>query len=275
MKALFRGIWRLIRDHSAFLAATFALIATYLASYVALIPPEKRTVPTWLAIFAGLCTLAFIASLIQQRAANTQAKNAEALELRQTEMLEKIAKAVGATQADVADTTAETKRQIIELQVKMSDESKPVVIVRFNADGDKDPNALPSVENIGKSAATNIQIEDISVTGAKGPGAFQLVDVLQPGESRKITFYSEAEGPLFGTYLIKYLHTGIENLPPFDWSKVKTQEDAHDLFAPMKMPISVVYTDPATGKRYRSEHELEFTFGQHVSVIFQKQTEIT
>jgi hypothetical protein len=273
MKAL-RAIGRFIRDHSGFLAATFGLIATYLASYVALIPPDKRFVPGWLAIFAGLCTLAFIASLIQQRAANTQAKHAEALELHQTEILEKIAQAVGATQAEVADTTADTKRQIVELQVKMSDESKPVVIIRFNADGDEDATALPTVENVGKGAATNIKIEDISVTGAKGPGAFELVDALKPGESQKVTFYSEAEGPLFGTYLIKYLHAGLENLPPFDWSKVKTQDDAHDLFAPMKLPISVVYTDPGTGKRYRSEHELEFTFGQHVSVIFQKQTEI-
>jgi acyl-CoA synthetase (NDP forming) len=40
-------------------------------------------------------------------------------------MLAKIAKTVGATQAEVADPTAETKRQIVQLQVSMSDESKP------------------------------------------------------------------------------------------------------------------------------------------------------
>jgi Flp pilus assembly pilin Flp len=273
MRAI-RAVGRFVRDHSGVLAATFGLIATYLASYVALIPPEKRLVPGWLAIFAGLCTLGFIASLIQQKAANTQAKAAEALELQQTEMLEKIAQAVGATQAEVAETTAETKRQIVELQVKISDESKPVVIIRFNVDGDKDPTAVPTVENVGKGAATNIKIEDISVEGTKGPGQFEEIDSLRPGESRSVTFYSVAEGPLFGTYLIRYLYTGLENRPPFDWSKVKTQDDAHDLFAPMKMPIFVVYTDPATGKRYRSEHELEFHFSQHVAVIFQKQTEI-
>lgn len=196
------------------------------------------------------------------------------MESKQTEMLDKIAQAVGVTQAEVAETTAETTRQIVELQVKISEESKPVVIIRFNVDGEKDPTALPNVENIGKSAATNIKIEDISVPGTKGPGRFEELDALQPGESRKVDFYAEDEGPLFGTYLIRYLNAGLENRPPFDWSKVKTQDHAHDLFAPMKMPISVVYVDPATGKRYRSEHELEFTFGEHVSVIFKKQSEI-
>lgn len=157
MKVL-RAIRRFLRDHSGLLAATFGLIATYLASYVALIPPDKRMIPAWLAIFAGLCTLGFIASVVQQRAANAQAQAAEGLDL-------------------------------------------------------------------------------------------------------------------FGTYLIRYLYTGLENRPPFDWSKVITQDDAHDLFALMKMPISVAYTDPATGKSYRTEHELE-TFGKHVSVILKKQSEI-
>ena len=238
-----------------------------LAAFIKLRPPAPRWIPVWLVVFALLFVLGITAAIVQQVLSANQTK-------RQNETLDKIADAVGATQAEVADTTAETKRQIVELQVKMSDESKPVVIIRFNVDGEKDPTAVPAVENIGKSAATNIKIEDISVLGAKGPGEFEMVDALQPGESRKVTFYSAAEGPLFGLHLIRYLHMGIENLPPFDWSKVKTQDDAHDLFAPMKMSISVVYTDPATDKRYRSEHELEFTFGQHASVLFQKQTEI-
>ncbi len=72
----------------------------------------------------------------------------------------------------------------------------------------------------------------------------------------------------FRTYLLRYLENDLEHRPPIDWDKPR------ELFTPLRMPMYVTYTDPANGRRYRSEHELEFTFSKQVNVIFRKQEEI-
>jgi hypothetical protein len=113
------------------------------------------------------------------------------------------------------------------------------------------------------------------VHGAHGPATFKEVDALRPGESRTVKFDAPDEGLASRFYFISYLENDLRNRPPIDWEAIRSQEDAKDLFEPLKMPINVVYTDPATGKKYRSEHELEFTFSKHATVIFRKQVEIT
>jgi hypothetical protein len=219
-----------------------------------------------LVIFGFLFLIGITASFIQQRLNSAQSD-------QQNETLQQIAKAVGAAQADTAEVAADTKRQIMQIQVNLADETKPVIVIRFSVDGDKNPSALPSVENIGKSAATNIKIEDVTVKGAHGPGTFEEVDALMPGQSKEVQFDAPDEGLVFRDNLISYLQNDLRSRPPIDWDAVSAGEK--DLFDPLKMPFNAIYTDPATGRKYRSEHELEFTFGKRANVIFRKQVEIT
>jgi hypothetical protein len=272
---MMKNLWRVVREYAGFLSVGFLAIATYLAFQIALRPPPAEHVTCWLLGFVLICGLALLASFIQQRVANAQGKALEAENERHSTLLKQIATAVGATQAESAENAADSKQQILQLELKISQDTKPVVIIRFSVDGDKNPTALPTVENVGKTAATNVKIEDIQVNGAHGPGTFEEVDVLAPGEKKEVQFDAPDEGLAFRGYFIAYLENDLQHRPPIDWDAIKTQDDAHDLFAPLKMPLCVVYTDPATGRRYRSEHELEFTFGKHSTVIFRRQVEIT
>lgn len=106
------------------------------------------------------------------------------------------------------------------------------------------------------------------MSGAHGTDTFDEIDLPAPGEKKEVQFDALEEGLAFRGYFIAYLENDLRHRPPINWERIQTQDDdAHDLFEPLKMPLSVVYTDPATGKRYRSEHELEFTFGKYATVI--------
>jgi hypothetical protein len=153
----------------------------------------------------------------------------------------------------------------------VSSHSRPLVVIKCDADGSKSPTTVPAVENIGRVAATNIRIEDICVNGARGTGTFGEIDILRPGESRDVNFDAPDEGMAFRDQFVGYLENDLRSRPPVDWEVVAAKGE---LFTPLKMPMAVVYRDPATGHYYRSIHELEFTFGKHVKVSFRGQEQV-
>jgi len=141
--------------------------------------------------------------------------------------------------------------------------ARPVVAVLCDLDGHKNPTGLPSVENLGQTAATNVQIEDIEISGNRGKGCFIKIDVLRPGERREVAFDAPKDGGVFRSNFIKYLESGLESQRSINWESLGPTSY---VFAPLHIPISVTYTDPATGRRFRSEHDLEFTYAKHAKV---------
>lgn len=258
-------MWQWIRERAGFFAVSSALLISFLGALINLLPPPQRLIPILLLIFIALFLIGIITVFIQQQFAGAQAR-------QQNSTLQNIECAVGATQAEAADTAADTNRKIVELQIQLSEHDRPVVIIRMSVDGEAQPAARPVVQNIGKTAATNVKIEDIVVRGARGPGTFAEVHALPPGEEREVDFYAPDEGLLFGQYFITYLEHDLRMRPPVDWQAVAAGE--RDLFEPLRMAMCVTYTDPITNRRYRSEHELEMTFSRHVTVIFRSQIEV-
>lgn len=153
----------------------------------------------------------------------------------------------------------------------VASDSRPLVVIKCDVDGSRNPMAVPAVENIGRAAATNIKIEDIRVNGARGAGTFGEIDILRPGELRDVNFDAPDEGPVFRDHFIGYLENDVRNRTPVDWDAVASKGG---LFTPLRMPITVRYLDPATGRNYHTEHELQFAFNKHVKVIFRSQQDM-
>jgi hypothetical protein len=146
-----------------------------------------------------------------------------------------------------------------------ADGPRPLVVLRCDANGERNPLALPSVENIGDAPAANVKIEDIKVTGARGAGTFREIDILRPGEVREAVFDAPDEGLIFRDRFVQYLENDLENRPFLGW------DGPRDLFTPLQIPLNVTYRDPRTGREYRTIHDLELAFGKHLTVKFRRE----